>query len=87
MDPDGLLADPAYDLGVVLRDWCPELLAGDAAALARSYCALLAARSGVAATAIWEWGFLERVSTGLYVLDFGAEELGRPYLDTAELLA
>ncbi|MCX4672925.1 aminoglycoside phosphotransferase family protein [Streptomyces sp. NBC_01381] len=87
VDPDGSLADPAYDLGVVLRDWCPELLAGDAAALARSYCALLAARSGVAATAIWEWGFLERVSTGLYVLDFGAEELGRPYLDTAELLA
>ena len=26
-DPDGFLAEPAYDLGVVLRDWCTELLA------------------------------------------------------------
>lgn len=53
----------------------------------RSYCALLADRTAVDQRAIWEWGFLERVSTGLYVLDFGAEELGRPFLDTAELLA
>ena len=26
VDPVGFLADPAYDLGVVLRDWCEELL-------------------------------------------------------------
>jgi len=87
IDPDGFLADPAYDLGVVLRDWCPQLLAGDAAALARRYCERLAAGSGIDATAIWEWGFLERVSTGLYLLDLGAEEMGRPFLQTAELLA
>ncbi|MFE6163947.1 aminoglycoside phosphotransferase family protein [Streptomyces sp. NPDC056486] len=89
VDPDGFLADPAYDLGVVLRDWCGELRGRDGAAargLVRSYCALLADRTGVDQRAIWEWGFLERVSTGLYVLDFGAEELGRPFLDTAELL-
>ncbi|MEV8319944.1 aminoglycoside phosphotransferase family protein [Streptomyces sp. NPDC059900] len=90
VDPDGFLADPAYDLGVVLRDWCAELRGMDAAAargLIRSYCALLADLTGVDRQAIWEWGFLERVSTGLYVLGFGAEELGRPFLDTAELLA
>lgn len=90
VDPDGFLADPAYDLGVVLRDWCAELRGRDedaARGLMRSYCALLADRTGVDQRAIWEWGFLERVSTGLYVLDIGAEELGRPFLDTAELLA
>ncbi|MEU6000302.1 aminoglycoside phosphotransferase family protein [Streptomyces sp. NPDC047197] len=90
VDPDGFLAERAYDLGVVLRDWCAELKGRDGAAaggLVRSYCALLADRTGVDEEAIWEWGFLERVSTGLYVLDFGAEELGRPFLDTAELLA
>lgn len=27
VDPDGFLADPTCDLGVVLRHWCPELLA------------------------------------------------------------
>nr|WP_202889620.1 aminoglycoside phosphotransferase family protein [Actinopolymorpha rutila] len=86
VDPDGFLADPTYDLGVVLRDWCPQLLAGDAPALARRYCALLAGHTGLDETAIWEWGFLERVSTGLYALSFGADEMARPYLETAELL-
>ncbi|MGW7073600.1 aminoglycoside phosphotransferase family protein [Streptomyces sp. NPDC054855] len=89
VDPDGFLADPAYDLGVVLRDWCAELRGRDRASargLIRSYCGLLAERTGVDERAVWEWGFLERVSTGLYVLDLGAEEFGRPFLDTAELL-
>jgi streptomycin 6-kinase len=88
VDPDGFPGDPAYDLGVVLRDWCAQLLAADdAPALARRYCALLAAESGLDETAIWEWGFLERVSTGLYLLDFGAVELSKLYLRTADLLA
>ncbi|MEV0266944.1 aminoglycoside phosphotransferase family protein [Streptomyces sp. NPDC050617] len=87
VDPNGFVDEPAYDLGVVLRGWCAELLAaGDAVGPARSYCALLAARTGVDARAIWEWGFLERVSTGLYLLDHGAEVAARPYLETAELL-
>lgn len=87
VDPDGFLADPAYDLGVVLRDWGPQLLAADdPVALARRYCRLLASESRLDEGAIWEWGFLERVSTGLYVLDFGAEDMARPYLATAERL-
>ncbi len=86
VDPDGFLAEPAYDLGVVLREWCSELLAGDAPTLARRYCQLLAHHTGVEEQAIWEWGFLERVSSGLYALSFGAEELGRPFLATAERL-
>jgi streptomycin 6-kinase len=86
VDPDGFLAEPAYDLGVVLRSWCSELLAGDAPTVARRYCHLLASHTGVDEQAIWEWGFLERVSSGLYALAFGAEELGRPHLVTAELL-
>lgn len=89
VDPDGFLADPAYDLGVVLREWCDELLAADpamAVAIARRYCRLLAARSGVDEAAIWEWGFLERVSSGLYLLQLGAVDSGRRYLDSAELL-
>ena len=87
VDPDGYLADPAYDLGVALRDWCPELLAAsDPAALARRYCRTLAAHSGHDEDAIWEWGYLERVSTGLYCLAMGADELGRPFLQTAAAL-
>ena len=90
VDPVGFLADPAYDLGVVLRDWREQLLATGtpeaAAALARQYCALLSAETGVEETAIWEWGFLERVSSGLYCLELGIEEMGRPFLQTAEML-
>ncbi|WP_306336535.1 aminoglycoside phosphotransferase family protein [Streptomyces sp. KL118A] len=87
VDPDGFLADPSYDLGVVLRDWCAELLAGDAPRLARRYCALLAEESGADATAVWEWGYLERVSTALHLLALGAEAASRPYFETAEILA
>ncbi|MDQ3577280.1 MAG: aminoglycoside phosphotransferase family protein [Actinomycetota bacterium] len=86
VDPDGFLAEPAYDLGVVLRDWCPQLLAGDTAALARHYCRLLATESGLDESAIWEWGFLERVSTGLFLLSLGHEDLAQPFFDTAERL-
>jgi streptomycin 6-kinase len=90
VDPVGFLADPAYDLGVVLRDWCKHLLVTGtpegAAALARHYCALLSAQTGVEEAAIWEWGFLERVSSGLYCLELGIEELGWPFLQTAEML-
>jgi streptomycin 6-kinase len=90
VDPVGFLADPAYDLGVVLREWCEQLLAEEsaeaAAALAHRYCALLSAETGVDETAIWEWGFLERVSSGLYCLELGLEEMGRPFLQTAEML-
>jgi len=40
---------------------------------------LLAARSAMNAAAIWEWGFLERVSTGLYALSLHAETSPVPY--------
>ncbi|RAY14127.1 aminoglycoside phosphotransferase [Actinomadura craniellae] len=88
VDPDGFRADPAYDLGVVLRDWCPELLAAtDPPALARRYCRLLADSSGLPEDAVWEWGYLERVSSGLHCLDLGLTDLARPFLATAERLA
>ena len=88
VDPDAFTGDPAYDPGVALRDWCPQLLsARDPAGLLRGYCATLAAGSGQDPQAVWEWGFLERVSTGLYARSLGAEELAAPFLQTAALLA
>ena len=88
VDPDGFVADRAYDLGVALRDWSGRLLGADARAVAEGFCAVLAERSGVDAQRIWEWGFLERGSTGLYVLDVvGApDRVARPYLDSAARL-
>ena len=86
VDPDGFVADRAYDLGVALRDWSSHLEGPGARRTLEAWCALLAERSGVDATRIWEWGFLERVSTGLYVRSFGAERAAAPFLRTAALL-
>ena len=86
VDPDGLVADRAYDLGVAMRDWSGSLGGQDAARVARGFCAVLAERSGVDGQRIWEWGFLERVSTGLYLLDLGAPMVARPFLASAERL-
>ena len=84
VDPDGLLAEPAYDLGILMREWSGELLDGDAARLGRERCARLARLTGVDPRPIWEWGFVERVSTGLLVTRVGADRIGREMLDVAE---
>ena len=86
VDPDGFVADRAYDLGVALRDWSSRLRGYDPRRELRGYADVLAARTGVDPERIWRWGFLERVSTGLYVLGFGGDSVARPLLDTAELL-
>ncbi|HJY25736.1 MAG TPA: aminoglycoside phosphotransferase family protein, partial [Actinomycetes bacterium] len=86
IDPDGFLADPAYDLGVAVRDWTHRLTGPNALAVLQRYCTLLADRTGVDEQRIWEWGYLERVSTGLYVTAFGADQVGRRLLESAERL-
>ena len=85
VDPDGFRCDPAYDLGVVLRDWTGRL-ASDGRAVLEAYCDRVAERSGVERARIWEWAFLERVSTGLYVSSFGGTTIGARFLRSAELL-
>jgi hypothetical protein len=69
IDPDGLLAEAEYDLGVLMRGDPVELLQGDPMERAR----WLARRSGLDATAIWEWGAVERVSSGLLCTKLGPD--------------
>ncbi len=83
VDPDGLLAEPEYDLGVLMREDPVELLLGDP----RDRAHWLAARTGLDAGAIWEWGVVERVSTGLLLMKVGMESLGREMLAAAEYAA
>ena len=59
VDPDGLCADREYDLAISIREVIGTPEQG------RLWCHLLAGLTGTDATAIWEWGFVERVSTGL----------------------
>jgi streptomycin 6-kinase len=84
VDPEGIACEPAYDLGVVVRGFHGELrAAADPHGLLRRYCARLAAATGVDAEAIWEWGFVERVSSGLYLMRHGHPAEGRRFLASA----
>jgi streptomycin 6-kinase len=80
VDPDGLLAEPEYDLGILMREDPVELLDGDA----RGRAAWLAQRTGLDAAAIWEWGVVERVSTGLLCTRIGLQPGGRQMLAAAD---
>ncbi|AGZ43277.1 aminoglycoside phosphotransferase family protein [Actinoplanes friuliensis] len=83
VDPDGLLAEPEYDLGVLMREDPVELMQSDPWDRAH----LLAERTRTDATAIWEWGVTERVSTGLLAVDIGLQPVGDQMLAAAELIS
>jgi hypothetical protein len=65
IDPVGLRAEPACDLGTIVR--CTPDVGDDLRARADR----LAARTGVDATAIWEWGTVHRVIGGLNAARIG----------------
>jgi streptomycin 6-kinase len=83
VDPDGLLAEAECDLGVMMRNDPMELLDGDPWARAR----WLAERCGLDATAIWEWGVVERVTSGLRCTLIDLQPLGRQMLMVADRIA
>ena len=80
-----MLSEPAHDLAIPLRDWTDELLAGDPKQLALEWCARLGELTDVEPRAIWEWAFIERVSTGLFLVELG-DPIGLPFLEVAALL-
>jgi streptomycin 6-kinase len=83
VDPDALVADAEYDLGVLMREDPLELLHGDPHERAR----WLAARCDLDAVAIWEWGVAERVATGLLLTKIELQPVGRQMLATADHVA
>ena len=87
VDPDGLLAEPEYDLGVVMRVDPLDLLDGDPHKRTRQRAEWLAARTGLDATAIWEWGVVQRVAIGLVCTHFGWQPLGQEMLAVADRIA
>jgi streptomycin 6-kinase len=83
IDPDGLLAEAEYDMGVLMPEDPVELIAGDPCERA----GWLARRTGLDATAIWEWGVAERVATGLLFTRIGLQPAGAQMLAAADQLA
>jgi streptomycin 6-kinase len=80
IDPGGLRAEPACDLGTIIR--CNPDTGDDLHARAKR----LAARTGVDATAIWEWGTIHRVIGGLYSRKIGLQPFGDLLLAEADRL-
>jgi streptomycin 6-kinase len=82
VDPDGLLAEPEYDLGVIMREDPVELLPAP-----HRRTRWLAARTGLDALAIWEWGVVERVATGLLGTVVGLQPVAAQMLAAADHIA
>lgn len=83
VDPDGLVAEAEYDLGVVLREDPDEPLGADTMATAR----WMADRCALEARSIWEWGVIERVSTGLVATGIDLQPAGRQLLAFADQIS
>jgi streptomycin 6-kinase len=83
IDPDGLLAEAEYDMGILMREDPAELLHGDP----HERACWLAAHTGLSAVAIWEWGAVERVSTGLVCTSIGLQPVGQQMLAAADSIA
>lgn len=87
VDPEGFPCEPEYDLGVALRGWNTRLLAStNPQGELRAWCEQVAYRTGTEAEAVWQWAYLERVSTGLYLHHHGLPHLGAPFLEVARRL-
>jgi len=87
VDPDGLFIERARDLSISMREWSAELLAGDSVASGRKRCALLSRLTGVQQSAIWQWGFIERLVNGLRYTEVGPEENAVEFLAVVEAWA
>lgn len=83
IDPDGIVAETAYDVGMMMRDWLDEI-SPDPVKLGRQRCEYLSHLTGADKEAIWHWGFIQSVSTGLLLTQMGLVQEGSQMLSTAE---
>lgn len=86
IDPDGIFYEKAYDLGVLMREWVEEY-EQEPLKRGKERCRYLCRLTGVSEKAIWEWGYLQTVSTALVCLLIGQEETGHKMLQVAECWA
>ena len=71
IDPDGALAERAYDLAIPMREWGSVLPDGDLVQHGRHRCGLLSRLTGVECRPIWEWTVIQCVSNGLLLHRIG----------------
>jgi streptomycin 6-kinase len=74
VDPDGAIAERAFDLAIPMREWGNVMPAGDPLRLGRRRCDLLSEFTGVEKQPIWEWALLQCVSNGLLLRQIGLDD-------------
>ena len=85
VDPDGLFAEPEYDLAIPLREHHDELITGDPVRTGRKRARFLARQSALDEQSIWEWAYLERVATGLLLIKLEKNTaLGEMFLEVSD---
>jgi len=90
IDPDGLVADPEYDLGVIMREDPLDLMVeADPMDRARRLADWAQQHAAVPLdpVKIWEWGVVERVSTGLMAIEIDLQPIGSQMLEAADQLS
>ena len=94
VDAEGLISDPAHDLGVILvrgvPGWIGELAAGDPQQVLETVarrCRHAGRLAGADPEAVWQWAFAELASTGLFMLSLGHHEEAETFLAVAGKLA
>lgn len=83
IDPDGIVCEPAYDLGVLMRERIDELLENPIC-FGRKRCEYISRLTSVGTKAIWEWGLIQSVATGLLLVKVGQEQEGMKLLEVAD---
>lgn len=83
IDPDGIFYEKAYDLGVLMREWREEYEPEPMKA-GKERCSYLHHLTSVPEQEIWEWGYIQMVSTAFVMLQIGQEETGHKMLHIAE---
>ncbi|MEI3607064.1 hypothetical protein SPD48_15300 [Pseudogracilibacillus sp. SE30717A] len=82
IDPDGLIAEPAYDLGVLMREWVYELVVNPVE-IGYKRSIFLGELTNVEPMSIREWGYIQAVATGLLLIKIGKKPQGMQLLDIA----
>jgi streptomycin 6-kinase len=87
IDPDGVIGEREYDLAIPLRHPDRSELGGDPCADVRGLSVRIAEPVGADAEAVWQWAFVERVSTGLLCARLGHATWAESLLGLVDELA
>jgi streptomycin 6-kinase len=94
VDAEGLISEPAHDLGVILvrgvPGWIGDLAGGDpqqVLVIVARRCRHAGRLAGADPDAVWQWAFTELVSTGLFLLRLGQHGEAETFLAVAGKLA